>query len=157
MTESSDLISSEWAGWCQVTDVGFTYSFRSRRRVIWGKTEHPFPVISLMVPVCINRNEAQNAALRRRCSAYRRRQDFYAKTRAELQSVLDVHNWVRPHWDLGKQTTPAMAMPLLSPLINRKNPLHERISMYLLLTSQYQVFPEPLMKSLYSKKMLLLT
>jgi hypothetical protein len=32
----------------------------------------------------------------------------------ELQRVLDVqqlvHNWVRPHWGLGKNTTTAMAM-----------------------------------------------
>jgi IS5 family transposase len=63
-----------------------------------------------------NHNEAQNAALRRRCSAYRRRQNLYAKTRAGLQRVLDVqriiHNWVRPHWGLGKRTTPAMAIGL---------------------------------------------
>jgi hypothetical protein len=61
-----------------------------------------------------NHNEAQNSALRRRASAYRRRQNLYAKELLGLQRVLDVqrlvHNWVRPHWGLGKQQTPAMAM-----------------------------------------------
>lgn len=54
------------------------------------------------------------SALRRRASAYRRRQNLYAKRVEGLQRVLDVqrliHNWVRPHWGLGKKTTPAMAM-----------------------------------------------
>lgn len=48
--------------------------------------------------------------------AYRRRQNLYAKCVKGLQRVLDVqrviHNWVRPHWGLAKQTTPAMAMGL---------------------------------------------
>ncbi|AFY91869.1 hypothetical protein Cha6605_0590 [Chamaesiphon minutus PCC 6605] len=61
-----------------------------------------------------NHNEAQNAALRRRASAYRRRQNLYAKLVEGLQRVLDVqrliHNWVKPHWGLGKCFTPAMAM-----------------------------------------------
>ena len=58
--------------------------------------------------------EAQNSALRRRSSAYRRRQNLYAKRVEGLQRVLDVqrlvHNWVRPHWGLEKDMTPAMAM-----------------------------------------------
>jgi len=44
----------------------------------------------------------------------RRRQNLYAKRVAALQRVLDlqrlVHNWVRPHHGLEKNTTPAMAM-----------------------------------------------
>jgi hypothetical protein len=52
--------------------------------------------------------------LRRRASAYRRRQNLYAKHVEGLQRVLDVqrliHNWVRPHWGLGRKLTPAMAM-----------------------------------------------
>jgi hypothetical protein len=59
-------------------------------------------------------NEAQNSALRRRASAYRRRQNLYAKCVEGLQRVLAVqrlvHNWVRPHWGRAKHTTPAMAM-----------------------------------------------
>lgn len=91
---------------------------QGQRRVVWVKPEHPFTAISPMAEVHANHNEAQNAALRRRCSAYRRRQNLYAKTRAGLQRVLDVqriiHNWVRPHWGLGKRTTPAMAIGLCS-------------------------------------------
>jgi hypothetical protein len=37
-------------------------------------------------------------------------QNHYAKQVEGLQRALDVHNWVRPHWSLAKQTTPAMAM-----------------------------------------------
>ncbi len=44
----------------------------------------------------------------------RRRQNLYAKRGEGLQRALNVqrliHNWVRSHWGLGKQTTPAMAM-----------------------------------------------
>jgi hypothetical protein len=71
-----------------------------------------------MAEVHANHNEAQNVALRRRCSAYRWRQNLYAKTRSGLQRILDVqriiHNWVRPQWGLGKQTTPTMAIDLCS-------------------------------------------
>ena len=87
---------------------------KGNRRVEWVKTEHPFTAISPEAEVHANHNEAQNAALRRRASAYRKRQNLYAKRRESLQRVLDVqrliHNWVRPHWGLGKKTTPAMAM-----------------------------------------------
>jgi hypothetical protein len=76
--------------------------------------DHPFTAISPTSEVHANHNEAHNAALRRRCSAYRRRQNLYAKTKTALQRTLDVqriiHNWVRPHWGLGGKVTPAMAM-----------------------------------------------
>ncbi len=91
---------------------------QGQRRVVWLKTEHPFTAISPMSEVHANHNEAQNAALRRRCSAYRWRQNLDAKTRAALQRTLDtqriIHNWVRSHWGLRKRTTPAMAMGLCS-------------------------------------------
>jgi hypothetical protein len=87
---------------------------QGHRRVEWVKVEHPFTAISSATDVHANHNEAQNSALRRRASAYRRRQNLYAKRRQALQRVLDVqrliHNWTRPHWGLGKKTTPAMAM-----------------------------------------------
>lgn len=87
---------------------------QGNRRVEWVKAEHPFTAISLKHEVHANHNEAQNAALRRRASAYRRRQNLYAKRVEALQRSLDVqrliHNWVRPHGGLGKKTTPAMAM-----------------------------------------------
>lgn len=91
---------------------------QGNRRVEWVKVEHPFTEISPESEVNANHNEAQNAALRRKCSAYRRRQNLYAKKLAGLQRVLDVqrlvHNWVRPHWGLGKQIVPAMRMGFCS-------------------------------------------
>lgn len=87
---------------------------QGRKRVEWVKIEHPFTAISATSDVHANHNEAQNSALRRRASAYRRRQNLYAKKLSGLQRVLDiqrlVHNWVRPHWGLGKKQTPSMAI-----------------------------------------------
>jgi hypothetical protein len=87
---------------------------QGNKRIEWVKVEHPFTAISPEHEVHANHNEAQNSALRRRASAYRRRQNLYAKRVAALQRVLDmqrlVHNWVRPHHGLKKDTTPAMAM-----------------------------------------------
>lgn len=91
---------------------------QGHRRVEWLKAEHPFTAISPMSEVHANHNEAQNAALRRRCSAYRRRQNLIAKNLSGLQRVLDVqrliHNWVRPRWGLAKGATPAMRMEFCS-------------------------------------------
>jgi hypothetical protein len=82
--------------------------------VEWLKQEYPFTAISPKSDVHANHNEAQNSALRRRASSYRRRQNLYAKAVAGLQRVLNmhrmIHNWVKPHWGLGKQETPAMAI-----------------------------------------------
>jgi len=54
--------------------------------------------------------------LRRRCSAYRRRQNLYSKNPEGLQRAVTVqrllHNWVRPHGGLGKNKTPAMTIGL---------------------------------------------
>ncbi len=87
---------------------------QGQRQVESVKAEHPFTAISPKSEVHANHNQAQNSALRRRASAYRRRQNLYAKRLEGLQRVLDVqrlvHNWVRSHWGLEKNTTPAMAM-----------------------------------------------
>lgn len=87
---------------------------QGRPRIEWVKAEHPLTAISDKSDVHANHNEAQNAALRRRSSAYRRRQNLYAKRVDGLQRVLDVqrliHNFVKPHWGLGKDVTPAMAL-----------------------------------------------
>jgi hypothetical protein len=84
-------------------------------RVEWLKIEHPWTALSAIAEVHANHLEAFNSALRRRATAYRRRQNHYAKQVEGLQRALDVqrlmHNWVRPHWSLGKQTTPALAQP----------------------------------------------
>lgn len=87
---------------------------QGQKRVEWVKVEHPFTAINPEHEVHTNHNAAQNSALRRRASAYRRRQNLYAKRVAALQRVLDVqrlvHNWLKPHHGLSKNTTPAMAM-----------------------------------------------
>lgn len=83
-------------------------------RVEWIKAEHPFTAISAASDVHANHNEALNSSIRRRCSAYRRRQNHYAKTVDGLQHAITlqrlIHNWVRPHWSLAKETTPAMVL-----------------------------------------------
>lgn len=62
-----------------------------------------------------NHVEAQNAALRRRNSAFRRRTNTYAKCKEGLQRTLDVHqiihNFVRPHWTT--REVPAVALGIL--------------------------------------------
>ena len=87
---------------------------QGKPHIEWLKQEHPFTAISPKSDVHANHNEAHNSSLRRRASAYRRRQNHYAKVVEGLQRALNVqrliHNWVRPHWGLGKNQTPAMAM-----------------------------------------------
>lgn len=62
-----------------------------------------------------NHVEAQNAALRRRNSAFRRRTNTYAKCKEGLQRTLDVHqiihNFVRSHWTTGE--VPAVALGVI--------------------------------------------
>ena len=90
---------------------------QGKPRVAWLRQEHPFTAISPKSEVHANHNEAHNSSLRRRASAYHRRQNQYAKVVEGLQRALDVqrliHNWVRPHWGLEKNQTPAMAMGYL--------------------------------------------
>ncbi|NJN75081.1 MAG: hypothetical protein HC796_00960 [Synechococcaceae cyanobacterium RL_1_2] len=96
----------------------------------WVKQEHPYTAISHKSEVHANHNEAHNASLRRRCSGYRRRQNLYSKTREALQRVLDVqrlvHNWIRPHQSLGKNTTPAMKRGFISCPIGFQEMLNSR-------------------------------
>jgi len=103
---------------------------QGHRRVEWVKPEHPYTAISEVKDVHANHTEANNSSLRRRCSAYRRRQNLYAKTLEGLQRAVTVnrlvHNWVLPHWSLDKNTTPAMALGLS----------HRPISMLELLSSR---------------------
>ena len=91
-------------------------SSQGNRRVAWLKPEHPYTAISDKSDVHANHNEANNSALRRRCSAYRRRQNLYAKNTEGLQRAVTVqrlvHNWVRPHGGLEKNKTPAMEIGL---------------------------------------------
>lgn len=103
---------------------------QGRPRVEWVKVDHPFTAMSPPAEVHANHNEAHNAALRRRCSAYRRRQNLYAKAQTALQRTLDVqrliHNWVRPHWGLGRKVTPAVAMGFISRPITMRELINSR-------------------------------
>ncbi len=87
---------------------------QGRRRVSCCKPEHPYTALSAKSEVHANHCEAHNASIRRRCSAYRRRQNHYAKHQAGLNRAITalrlIHNWVRIHPSLPKATTPAMAI-----------------------------------------------
>ena len=88
----------------------------ANRCVEWIKPEHPHTATSHKSDVHANHNEANNSALRRRSSAFRRRQNLYPKNTEGLQRTATLHrlthNWVRPHVGLGKNKTPAMAIGL---------------------------------------------
>jgi len=62
-----------------------------------------------------NHLEAFNTSLRRRCAAYRRRTNTYAKDQTRLQERLDVywivHNFVRVHFTTHR--VPAVALGIL--------------------------------------------
>jgi len=60
----------------------------------WIRQEHPFTAISAKKDVHANHNEALNSSIRRRCSAYRRRQNHYAKTRSGLQRAITVQRLI---------------------------------------------------------------
>ena len=101
---------------------------QGQRRIESVNTEHPFTAISPVSEVHAHHHEAQNSALPPGASAYRRRQNLYAQRLESLQRALDVqrliHNWTRPHWGLGSQTTPAMAMGYC----NRPISIHELLT-----------------------------
>ena len=102
--------------------------FQGRPRREWVKVEYPWTAMSSEVEVHANHCEPHNAALRRRCSAFRRRQNLYAKTVAGLERALTVqrliHNWVRPHW--ATQVTPATAIGFVSRTLSLREILLSR-------------------------------
>jgi hypothetical protein len=78
--------------------------------------EHPQTAQSLETKeIHANHLEAFNTSLRRRCAAYRRRTNMYAKTTGRLQERLDVywivHNFVRVHFTT--RQVPAVALGIL--------------------------------------------
>jgi hypothetical protein len=58
-----------------------------KKRVEWVKVEHPFTALSPASDVHANHGGSANSALRRRSSAYRRRQNLSAKRVEALQRV----------------------------------------------------------------------
>jgi hypothetical protein len=116
---------------------------QGKPHVEWLRAEHPLTAISPKSDVHANHNEAQNSSLRRRASAFHRRQNHYVKVVEGLQRVLDVqrliHNWVRPHWGLKKNQTPAMAMGYLErpvTIYNARTPILQRVKICHVLTEQ---------------------
>lgn len=83
---------------------------------------HPDSLLLDDHEVHANHCEAYNSSLRRRCSAFRRRTNMYAKTQNGLDRALAlqrlIHNWVRPHWAHGEQRTPAQLVGLASEPMN---------------------------------------
>jgi len=78
--------------------------------------EHPDTVQSLATTeIHANHLEAFHTSLRRRCAAYRRRTNMYAKNTRRLQERLDVywivHNFVRVHFTT--RQVPAVALGIL--------------------------------------------
>ncbi len=61
----------------------------------WVKIEHPNTSISSKYEVHANHNEAHNSAIRRKCSAYRRRQNLYAKKVQGLNRAITVQRLIR--------------------------------------------------------------
>ena len=101
---------------------------QGRPRREWLKVEHPWTAISSEHEVHANHCEAQNAAIRRRCSAFRRRQNLYAKTVDGLERAVTVqrliHNWVRPHWS--SNLTPAKAIGFIDRAVSLEEILNSR-------------------------------
>jgi len=78
--------------------------------------EHPETVQNIATQdIHANHLEAFNTSLRRRCAAYRRRTNMYAKNTIRLQERLDVywivHNFVRMHFTT--RQVPAVALGIL--------------------------------------------
>lgn len=103
---------------------------RKRSKYEAPHREHPKTAQNLGPDIHANHLEAQNASMRRRNSAFRRRTNTYAKNRAGLQRTLDVHqiihNFVRPHWTTGK--VPAEALGLSGGSLCLENLLTMRLA-----------------------------
>ena len=97
---------------------------RKRPKYQATQREHPDTDQDLVeTEIHANHLEAQNAAARRRNSAFRRKTNTYAKTEDGLQRTLDVHqiihNYVRPHWTTGK--VPAVSLGIMSEPLSLEN------------------------------------
>ncbi len=89
---------------------------RKRPKYQSPQKEHPETDQDLPQPeIHANHVEAQNAACRRRNSAFRRKTNTYAKTKEGLQRTLNthqlIHNFIRPHWTTGQ--VPAVALGIV--------------------------------------------
>lgn len=99
----------------RVKNKGSQKHKRGPKRPKYQATQNEHPDTSQDInnaDIHANHQEGQNAAIRRRNSAFRRRANTYAKTIKGLQRTLDlhaiVHNFVRKHWTTG--CVPAVAL-----------------------------------------------
>ena len=102
---------------------------RKRPKYEAPQREHPETGQVLdLAEIHANHVEAQNAALRRRNSAFRRRTNTYAKCKKGLQRTLDVHqifhNFVRPHWSTHE--VPAVMLGVIKEALCLKDILSTR-------------------------------
>lgn len=89
---------------------------RKRPKYETPHAEHPqTPQNITNAEIHANHAEAFNASIRRRCSAYRRRTNTYAKSKTSLQRVLDgvwiAHNFIRTHFTT--KQVPAVALGVM--------------------------------------------
>jgi transposase-like protein len=102
---------------------------KRRSRYETPLVHHPESVPLDDSSVHCNHSEAYNASLRRRCAAFRRRTNMYAKNRDGLERALDVqrfiYNWARPHWAHEGASTPAQMARLASAPLS----LHQLVTM----------------------------
>jgi len=101
----------------RVKNKGSQNTILKRPKYEAPQREHPDTEQTLdSADIHANHVEAQNAALRRRNSAFRRRTNTYAKNQKGLQRTLDVHqiihNFVRKHWTTG--AVPAVALGVIT-------------------------------------------
>ena len=110
----------------RVKNKGSQKHKKGRKRAKYQATqpEHPGTNQELFdSEIHANHIEAQNAATRRRNSAFRRRTNTYSKNSEGLQRTLDVHqivhNFIRPHWTTGK--VPAVSLGIFSNALTFEN------------------------------------
>ena len=102
----------------RIKNKGSQVKKRGRKRLKYQSPVPEHPETSQNIKnqdIHANHVEAQNAALRRRNSAYRRKTNTYAKTDKGLQRTLDiqwiVHNFVKIHFTTKK--VPAVALGII--------------------------------------------
>jgi len=104
---------------------------RKRPKYEAPQREHPNTQSTLTeAEIHANHVEAQNAAMRRRNSAFRRCTNTYAKCKEGLQRTLDVHqiihNFVRRHWTT--KEVPAVALGVLTAALGLEEILTTRFA-----------------------------
>jgi transposase-like protein len=115
----------------KIKNKGNKASIKKRPKYETPQKEHPDTIDNLEdKDIHANHVEAQNAALRRKNSAFRRRTNTYAKSIEGLQRTLNVHqiihNFVRIHWTTG--VVPAVAIGVIKEALSLENILTSRFS-----------------------------